>query len=447
MPDSSLNSPQQLIRYLEASGESDNIDAKRPIVWDSGPNSASLAKDIVAFANSRDGGVLVVGKTETDPSQFELTGLTDDQADSFETTKVAAWINSRFSPPVRLICHRLAHDGKTFVIVSVSEFDDVPILCVKSYADPTHPKKLLLRENTIYVRNSSAESAPLGSVEELRNLIGLATAKRGDQMLAMFSSMLKGRPIAPSPTDEERFEKEFAEVEPALSSVSARGSTPGAWRLVFHPDSYIEDRWPERDDLEALIRKRAVRIRDEFPPSYRGTHPREWGICNDYYGEPWAFTRSGLFVCRKPFLENLATYKSPWMTYDEPPEPEMGPGEWLDFELSVYTIIEFFMFMARMAEEYEPGERLTCRLAAEPLDGRKLVSQNPRVHVSHGPPEECRAEKYHWSRSIPAEEFRAEWERLCAAAMKEFFHLFPGPRASEETLLKWIESFKNRNFS
>src|SRR5262245_44325186 len=89
--------PPELSRFIEAAGESGNIDAKGPLSWDGGEASAGLTKDILAFANSRDGGVIVIGKDEA-AGKFVLTGLTTDQAESFETTKVATWVNNRCAP-------------------------------------------------------------------------------------------------------------------------------------------------------------------------------------------------------------------------------------------------------------------------------------------------------------------------------------------------------------
>ena len=93
----------------------------------------------------------------------------------------------------------------TFIVITVAEFDDVPILCVRSFHDPNDGKKLLLRERTIYVRNSNAESAPLCSVEELRALIGRATLKRADHLLAVVNVLMKGGSLRGAPTDEEQF--------------------------------------------------------------------------------------------------------------------------------------------------------------------------------------------------------------------------------------------------
>ena len=206
----------ELIRFIEAAGENENIDAKGPVEWDGGVTSAGLAKDIISFANSRDGGVIVIGKTEEADGKFVLKGLSAGQASSFETTKVAAWVNSKCQPPVNLVCHRVQYADLEFVVLTVAEFADVPHLCTKSYQDPDNPKNFILREGTIYVRNVNAESAPLRSPDELRALVGLATKKRGQEMITMFESMLKGRPLVVPPSDEDLFESELRQVEGQL---------------------------------------------------------------------------------------------------------------------------------------------------------------------------------------------------------------------------------------
>ena len=44
------------------------------------------------------------------------------------------------------------------------------------------------------------------------------------------------------------------------------------------------------------------------------------------------------------------------------------------------------------------------------------------------------------------ETLRASWEEQCATALHGFFELFTGPRISKDTLLKWVEKFKDRKF-
>src|SRR5690606_12117715 len=145
-------------------GESEFVDAKGPMSWDGADASASLTKDVAAFANSRDGGVIVVGKAENSDGSFSYVGLLPEQAGTFDTTNVGQWINARFSPPIHLTCNQAEYQGRRFVVIVIQEFDDIPSLCIKSFQETANPKNHLLREGTIYVRNQNAESKPIKTV-------------------------------------------------------------------------------------------------------------------------------------------------------------------------------------------------------------------------------------------------------------------------------------------
>jgi predicted HTH transcriptional regulator len=169
-------SPDELTRYVLAAGESPNVDAKGPCAWEA-DDAAKLCKDIIAMANRRDGGVLVIGKSEPERGCFRFDGLTPQQQATFETTRVAQWVNSRVSQPITIVCHRHEHDGKTFVVITVQEFNDVPIMCTSDcFAAPDRQKKLL-RAGDVYVRTENAETSTLQRPEDLRALIGLAVTK------------------------------------------------------------------------------------------------------------------------------------------------------------------------------------------------------------------------------------------------------------------------------
>jgi Schlafen, AlbA_2 len=445
-PGPSVPAFEHLIRWIECSGESDNIDAKGPMKWDGQSRSAALAKDIAAFCNSPDGGVIVVGKSETAPGKFDNTGLTPEEADSFDTTRVANWINSRFSPSIHLVCYRQEHLGKTFIIITVQEFDDIPAFCVKSFQDPKDSRNHILREGTIYVRNRNAESKPVGTVDEWRALIGLATKKRGDEFLSMFNAMLKGKPLLEQPSDEEQFVREISQVWDDLGLNQPEKKVKGALWMSFSPGTYNPQRWPEPESLEELIRKHSIRVYDHFPAYQRGTAVMGWGIANDFYGETWALTRAGLFAFHKEFRENTEVCPDPFYRGGQDARTPLPPGEWIAFQWSMLDFCGFFMFMARLAGAYEPGETVRYELVATSIQGRKLASVSPDVTVGFGIPEPCRAKEYRFGAALAAEELRATWEDHCAQAMKRFYQLFPDHQISFETLRKWVERFKERRF-
>jgi hypothetical protein len=444
MPENPFSS-DELTRFIEAAGESAHIDAKGPMEWDGAEASAGLTKDILALANSRDGGVIVIGKDEPEDGKFVLTGLTEPQASSFDTTKVATWVNNHCQPPVSLVCHRQEHQGRLFVVVAVTEFHDVPVICTKQYELPGKPAKVLLRKGAIYVRTANAESAPLSTAEEMRGLIGLATTKKADQMLAMFQAMLKGRPLLEAKPDEELFRAERQEVQAALESEFGEQASLGAWTLLCHPVRHQEARWEETDTLKKVIERSVVRVRQEFPPITYDTHVREWGICNRHGEDAFGLTRSGLFLSTRLFRENTVAFRSHWRTLVGEPTPGIPAGQWLDFKLNLSLVIEFFMFLSRFAENFEAGEELVYELAAGPLAGRRIATMDSSLPFLD-PTEPCRANGFRRRNVVPVETLRATWEELSAKTLQGFFELFSGLRTTPDGLLQWVEKFKERRF-
>lgn len=442
-PDSPNDGPtaEELARWVYTSGESDIVDAKGPLTWDGADSSASLAKDIAAFGNSRDGGVIVVGKSEAGDGSFSYDGLTPDQSASFDTTKVGQWVNSRFSPPVRLACHQAEHGGKKFVVIIVQEYDDVPSLCVKSFQETSNPKNHLLREGTIYVRNQNAESKPIKTVDELRAIIGLATRKKGDELISHFNAMLKGRSLTNLGPAPDPFEQEIQQVRSDLKLHEEKAG----WWMSFRPVRY-SSRWSTPEELEELIDKHSVRIYDEFPAHQRGTFSMGWGIANDLYGETWALTKSGLFCFSKEFRENQITAERTGYRGGDEAERPIPPGEWVEYTWAIRTVVDYFMFQSRFVAAFDPGQNIHISFKVGPLAGRKLVALSWEIGMGYGAPEPCRAPFFTFDRTIDAETLRTSWEQTCGDVLKQFVELFPNIRITQETLLKWVEKYKARRF-
>lgn len=435
-------STEQLARWIELSGESEFVDAKGPMSWDGADASASLTKDVAAFANSRDGGVIVVGKAENSDGSFSYVGLLPEQAGTFDTTNVGQWVNARFSPPIRLTCNQAEYQGRRFVVIVIQEFDDIPSLCIKSFQDTANPKSHLLREGTIYVRNQNAESKPIKTVDELRTVIGLATRKKGDELIAHFEAMLRGRSLASPEPAPDPFKQEMEQVQSDLQYDGEKGG----WWMSFHPQTHVGVRWATPEELERLIDARSVRIYEEFPGHQKGTFRMGWGIANDLYGETWALTKSGVFCFWKEFQENgFAAERTGYRGGDDAKQP-IPAGEWVEYGWAIRTMVDFFLFLSRFVEEYGPGEGIHIDLKVGPLAGRKLVSLNRDITLGYGAPDPCRAPYFSFERIIDAETLRASWEPLCAEALKQLVELFPNHRISQETLLKWVEKYKTRRF-
>ncbi|MEN6367837.1 MAG: ATP-binding protein [Thermoguttaceae bacterium] len=424
----------ELVRIVKMVGENDEIDAKRPVTWDNGVESAGLAKDFAAFANSRNGGIVVIGKEEVEPGTFDAVGVTPEQAATFEKTKIAQWVNNHFSPAIRLDCYpAVKHEGKQFVVIRIFEFDDVPVICIKSFQRPSS-KELLLKENTIYVRNANAESIPVG-VKELSPLIGLATRKRGDALLADFHAILRGRPLVPIPSDSDQFQKEQDEILDTLSNKEALSG----WIFSFHPSNYSRKRWKDRKTLQESVAKHAVRVTEQYPAWMEGVNGREWGIANDILDVHWAFAFSGLFVSYHPFEEDRVPYNSSYSVRPANAQSVLQPRTWIDFNWSVGTILQTFLFLSRIAEEYSPEDEIIYQFTAAPLVNRQLALDAFSIRPAYGITNPTQARQFRHSKVLNVAELRANWKEQCLDTMVDFFELFPGHYTERESLYSRIE--------
>jgi hypothetical protein len=87
---------------------------------------------------------------------------------------------------------------------------------------------------------------------------------------------------------------------------------------------------------------------------------------------------------------------------------------------------------------------LVYEVVAEPLGGRRLVSMAPNIHL--GSSEPCRANCFRRRKVIGVETLRASWEELSTKTLHGFYELFAGERISLETLVSWVQRFKERRF-
>src|SRR6202008_3310514 len=136
------------------------------------------------------GGALVIGKEQQSDSSFLYSGLSPEQVATFETTKVAQWVNSHFKPDIRLSCHTIELHSKSFVVITVAEFSEHPVICTKAYQ--AQDGKVLLEAGSIYVRTPNASSSRLQTPEQLASLIGRAVTKQQDRLREILDSVLAG---------------------------------------------------------------------------------------------------------------------------------------------------------------------------------------------------------------------------------------------------------------
>lgn len=164
-----------------------------------------IAKAMMAMANLRNGGVIVVGMQEVSRGIWAPEVMTPQQISSFTQDDVAVWVNDYATPAVQFSIGVLALNGSKFVIIQVQEFETSPIICRKQKTSGGET----LEAGAIYYRsNRKIELAPISSDEDLRELIGLAVEKG----IARHISRLHRLGLIPTestkPLDVAQYEKE-----------------------------------------------------------------------------------------------------------------------------------------------------------------------------------------------------------------------------------------------
>ena len=151
---------------------------------------AHVVRACIAMANSRDGGRVVVGVSQRDGA-FTEDPLTPEQLKTWTHDSVLHSVNSYCDPSIELVLETLTvpSSDRAFVVLSVSPFSEVPIVCKKDYSATGRSGKSrqVLRDGACYVRPlRKPESVEVPSHSEMRRLLDLAL----EQYIQRFSKQL-----------------------------------------------------------------------------------------------------------------------------------------------------------------------------------------------------------------------------------------------------------------
>lgn len=154
-----------------------------------------VTRAALALANRRDGGYIVIG---VDNNGHVLTpvGLTQADLATWNYDDISAGIAAYADPYVRFDLEIKENGGNRYVVLTVREFEEIPVLCKR---DSTG----VLRAGACYVRTRrKPESAEIPSQTEMRELLDLAIEKG----LRKYFRMRSVEAEAAGPTDAGRFE-------------------------------------------------------------------------------------------------------------------------------------------------------------------------------------------------------------------------------------------------
>lgn len=194
---------QRVCNALDRCQESTNVDFKTSATWDD--LKYQLIRTIIAMANLRDGGIIVIGASESGDS-WNLTGIQAEHLSTYDVDDVIDSVNKYASPPVGLDVVRVtSQNEKTFLALQVHEFADTPIVCKRNAPDGN--KKLCAGE--VYVRPfGKPRTTKVLSAEEMHDLLELAAEKRARRLLEVAHRV----GFRPPESATHRFDEELGEL-------------------------------------------------------------------------------------------------------------------------------------------------------------------------------------------------------------------------------------------
>jgi predicted HTH transcriptional regulator len=158
---------------LKGGHELRGIEVKGPGVGSDGRLFSKVTRACISMGNHSDGGHVIIGIDDSD-----LPGMTpglkpDALADWLDFDTVSSRMAEYVDPPLRFhVDTRQLANGSVVAVLEISEFADLPHLCIKDYSG-------VLRRGALYVRTRKMpETAEIASVDEMRELLDLATVKR-----------------------------------------------------------------------------------------------------------------------------------------------------------------------------------------------------------------------------------------------------------------------------
>jgi len=277
--------------------ESDELDYKATQNWNklSRAGRAKFARHCMAMANTK-GGYVVVGVGEDASGKPSLlTGLTEEESQSFDPTEIGNFVNRFSDPQIEFTLERPIVDGKQFVIFAIRRFSQLPHVCTGGCEHE-------LQQGVFYIRTADASSRPAYRASEVHALIQRAMRNQRELLGRMLRGLLyENHTAVPGNDSQSRFLEELNHSRRFFQKLA--GTDPRAMQaeLVIAPDQYAPERFTLSEVRAAAEESCGIDLKSEFisPQNLRKAYLTNVSLrCGGENGF-WQIFRSGQFHFRR----------------------------------------------------------------------------------------------------------------------------------------------------
>jgi hypothetical protein len=439
------------IRELVALGnENRNLDYKGPFSWTEATNEerCEIVKDVLAFANTRDGGIILIGVND---KTGILEGLTEEQYASFDQTRFNEFVHKYADPRHTCKVHRQVVDGHKLIAIEVPEFADVPILSKHSVQSVAKASQLILRQAGLYMRTDKASSQLIEDADEMRELLNRGVFRRQDELMYAIKQILQPS-SAPNPRGsgnlplkESAYSQEIeAGMEFLKETLGGKLSKAPHWTIAMCPATYAPVRIASLSALQRHVQASAVSLRGwTFP------------IVNRVGNSGWSNFAGGSessYDSRSHAAEALRAYVSGlilWCAQLWEDESDLAPKgrRVLSFISAIFSATEWTTFAQRYFEPLVPIEEpVYISVTLEGTLNRELISADRQVDLPAG--YRAGVDMIPIQEIVPISELRTDPLPAARRIVRRLFEMFNWNDPSEAMLQTWQQDLlsKRRGF-
>ncbi len=428
---------QDIRDLLARKSETANLDYKEGFAWtkDNRDKKYELVRDLMAMANTKDGGKILFGVQNAD---FGLVGVTDDIYASIDANNVVQTLHANAASKVKCAIFKRELDGKKTVVFDVAEFEDVPVICTDTIKSEDQ-SRTILRKGAIYIRTSAASTEEICSADEMRELLGRAMTRKGDELLRTINRLMTGKPLATETSSKELYEKEVAEGDAFFEEhLGAEAQEEGYTEVIAYPTVYQEKRIQSIPEIRGLVEKSEVSLRGwNFPH----TDMDNCGAFNrgfqsftlwDRHHEGYRLYQSGCFIWRRLYWEDIEKRRG------------KNGNKLVSFISLIYSFTEHLLFFRRLYEALSPEATIHIRVAFYGCKDRQLASfdSNADLWDWYVSKEDVIA----LEEDIKVAELQASFQEIALRMVKHVFHVFNWLDVRDDILAQWQEKLLKRKF-
>jgi predicted HTH transcriptional regulator len=202
-----------IAKLLEGTvGEARGLEFKTGFSWELNGSAVTFAqactiRAVLGLTNTRYGGNIILGIGDDGHSHFTYDGLADDMVASFQDyEQIQQQLDAFADGPMIYEMGVGEYDSKKYIVISVGEFAELPVLCTKDLK--TDQGKQVLTKGDMYVRSKRSKSSTIKATGlELREIIRMAHEKDQDAIMELVRSLQQTAPAdsqapASEPYDE-----------------------------------------------------------------------------------------------------------------------------------------------------------------------------------------------------------------------------------------------------